>query len=82
VLKWTAQAARDRLPTNNGPQRCLLPEDGAMTARCCPPLGNGILWPLSRLMALVDFQLRPDGAAGAVRGFERELAMVSTWPQR
>jgi hypothetical protein len=53
-----------------------------MTACCCPPLGGGILWPLSRLMALVDFQLRPDGSGGAVRGFERELAMVSTWPQR
>jgi hypothetical protein len=32
--------------------------------------------------AVLDFQLRPDGSGGAVRGFERELAMVSTWPQR
>jgi hypothetical protein len=31
--------------------------------------------------AVLDFQLRPDGSGGAVRGFERELAMVSTWPQ-
>ena len=39
-----------------------------------PLLGGGILlrWPLSCLNdAVLDFELRPDGSVGAVRGFER-----------